>query len=82
MENFVYFMTIWNILRQFGIIYGLLVCIVCDNLVYFVCFGMLGPRQIWQPWCKQAASLRQNLRPNRTVCDVLRTVSIVGVTFD
>jgi hypothetical protein len=38
----VYFMTIWNILWQFGI--------VCGNLVYFFCFGMFVPRKIWQPW--------------------------------
>jgi hypothetical protein len=37
----VYFMTIWNILRPCGIIYG--------RLVYFSRFGMFGPRKIWQP---------------------------------
>jgi hypothetical protein len=43
-----YFVTIWYILRQFGIFY--------DNFVYFKAFwyrlwsfGMLGTRKIWQP---------------------------------
>jgi hypothetical protein len=45
----VYFVTIWNILRPFGIIYGRLVKVVCGNLVYFYQFGMFGPRKIWQP---------------------------------
>jgi hypothetical protein len=45
---FVYFMTIWNNLRPFGIIYGNN-GIVCGHLVYFSHFGMFGPRKIWQP---------------------------------
>jgi hypothetical protein len=24
--------------------------LVCGNLVYFLHFGMLGPRKVWQPW--------------------------------
>jgi hypothetical protein len=43
-------MTIWNILRPFGFIYGLLVPIFCGYLVYIFQFGMFGPRNIWQPW--------------------------------
>jgi hypothetical protein len=39
MENVVIFMTIWNILLPFGIIYGRLVCIH-SNLVYFCRYGM------------------------------------------
>jgi hypothetical protein len=45
----VYFMTIWNILRPFVIIYGRLVNIVCCHLVYFSSFGIFEPRKIWQP---------------------------------
>jgi hypothetical protein len=37
----VYFMTIENILRPFGM--------VCGHLVNFSRFGMFGPRKIWQP---------------------------------
>jgi hypothetical protein len=36
-------------LRSFRIIYSLLVYIVCGHLVYFLHFGMFGPRKIWQP---------------------------------
>jgi hypothetical protein len=42
-------MTIWTILRPFGIAFWLF-GIVCGHLVYFLRFGMLGPRKIWQPW--------------------------------
>jgi hypothetical protein len=38
----IYFVTIRNILRPFGI--------VCGHLVYVSRFGMFGPRKIWQPW--------------------------------
>jgi hypothetical protein len=51
-KMFVYFMTIWNILWPFGIIFGRLVKFVCGHLVYFSHFGMFGPRKIWQPWSK------------------------------
>ena len=38
------FTAIWYNLRSFGI--------VCGHLVYFLRFGMFGPRKIWQPsWC-------------------------------
>jgi hypothetical protein len=37
-----YFTAIWYNEWPFGI--------VCGNLVYFLRFGMFGPRQIWQPW--------------------------------
>jgi hypothetical protein len=44
-----YFMTIWNMLRYnlwpFGIVRG--------HLVYFLRFGMFGPRKIWQPCDEQ-----------------------------
>jgi hypothetical protein len=53
LKMFVYFITIWNILQPFGIIYG---CLVCGHLEYFSRFGMFGPRQIWQP-CSTAVSL-------------------------
>jgi hypothetical protein len=52
------FMTIWNILRPTGIIftanwYNLWPFgIVCGHLVYFLRFGMFGPRKIWQPCLK------------------------------
>jgi hypothetical protein len=36
-----YFTAIWEILWHFGI--------VCGDLVYFSCFGIFGPRKIWQP---------------------------------
>jgi hypothetical protein len=65
----VYYMTITNILRQFGIFYGNLVYFMAiwyilwqfgifyGNLVYFVVyfspFGMFEPRKIWQP-CRQS----------------------------
>jgi hypothetical protein len=32
-----YFMVIWNILRSFGIFYGIWLC--CGNLAYFIAFG-------------------------------------------
>jgi hypothetical protein len=44
-----YFITIWNILRPFVIIYGRLVYIVFCHLVYFSSFGIFEPRKIWQP---------------------------------
>jgi hypothetical protein len=44
-----YFMTIWNILLQFCILYSRVVEFVGSYLVYFCRFGMLGPRKIWQP---------------------------------
>jgi hypothetical protein len=37
-----YFTAIWYNLLPFGI--------VCGHLVYFLRFGMFGPRKIWQPW--------------------------------
>jgi hypothetical protein len=36
------FMAIWYKLWSFGK--------VCGLLVYFLRFGMFGPRKIWQPW--------------------------------
>jgi hypothetical protein len=43
-----YCVTIWNILRSFGIIYG---CWVEFAAIWciFPRFGMFGPRKIWQP---------------------------------
>jgi hypothetical protein len=41
MVDVVYFMDIWSILRQFGIVYG--------HLVYFFPFWYFLPRKIWQP---------------------------------
>jgi hypothetical protein len=46
----VYFMTIWNILRPFGIFYGNIYCIVCDMVYFTLIDSMFGPRKIWQPW--------------------------------
>jgi hypothetical protein len=43
----VYFMSIWNILLQFGIFYGNLV--IFGNLVYFSPFWYIVSRKIWQP---------------------------------
>jgi hypothetical protein len=45
----VYLITIWNILRPFGVMYGRLVYLVCGHSVYFPVFGMFGARKIWQP---------------------------------
>jgi hypothetical protein len=57
----VYFMTIWNILRPFGIFYDHLQYfiaiwyilwpfgIVCGLLVYFSQLFLFGSRKIWQP---------------------------------
>jgi hypothetical protein len=50
-------MSIWNILRPFGIIYG--------RLVYFSHFGMFGPRKIWQPCRRAKFGARMNLRVTR-----------------
>jgi hypothetical protein len=36
-----HFMAIWHNVRQF--------CVVFGHLVYFVHFGIFGPRKIWQP---------------------------------
>jgi hypothetical protein len=41
-DHLEYFMAICYNLWPFGI--------VCGNLVYFLRFGMFGPRKIWQPW--------------------------------
>jgi hypothetical protein len=49
MENVGIFVTIWNILRPFGIGIVWQFGIVCGNLAYFSRFGMFGPRKIWQP---------------------------------
>jgi hypothetical protein len=49
MVNVGIFMTIWNILWPFGIIYGRLVEFVVICYI-FPQFGMFGPRKIWQPW--------------------------------
>jgi hypothetical protein len=40
------FMTVWNILRQFGIMYGRLVYVMCGHLVIFHVFGMFEPRKM------------------------------------
>jgi hypothetical protein len=37
-----YFTAIWYNFWPFGI--------VCGHLVYFLRFGMFGPRKIWQPF--------------------------------
>jgi hypothetical protein len=46
------FMTIWNILLPFCIVYGLLVYLVCGHCVYFYRFGMFEQRKLWQPCLK------------------------------
>jgi hypothetical protein len=60
-------MTIWNILRPFGIFYDHLEYftaiwyilwpfgIVSGHLVHFYRLGMLRPRKIWQPWATTRA---------------------------
>jgi hypothetical protein len=40
--HWVQLLTIWYNIWPFGI--------VCGHFVYFCCFGMFGPRKIWQPW--------------------------------
>jgi hypothetical protein len=47
-----YFTAIWYNLWPFGIF--------CGNLVYFLRFGMFGPRKIWQPWSSQTAPFDRN----------------------
>jgi hypothetical protein len=52
----VYFMTVWNIFTATW-------CkTVCGHLVYFSCFGTLGPRKIWQPF----ATKQNEPRPMQT----------------
>jgi hypothetical protein len=52
-----YFMTIWNIFRPFGIIYGLLAYVVCGHLVYFFTF--------WYVWTKKnLATLAERSAPS------------------
>jgi hypothetical protein len=68
-------MTIWNILRPFDIIYGLL-GVVCGTLLIFSRFGAFGPRQIWQPWSrwKSAIGLFESSsgnKPFRTINGVM-----------
>jgi hypothetical protein len=51
MENFVKFFDHLEYFTPF--VYNL--CsfrIVCGNWVYFLRFGLFGPRKIWQPWVK------------------------------
>jgi hypothetical protein len=50
MKKVLIFLTIWNILRPFGIIYCRLVFFVVVWYMYFSHIGMFGPRKIWQPW--------------------------------
>jgi hypothetical protein len=58
-KMFVYFMTIWNILLPFGLIYGRL--IVCGHLVHFSQIGMSGPKKSGNPaWSQRSKSLRHN----------------------
>jgi hypothetical protein len=46
----VYFMTFWNILRPFIIIFAVW-CMLFVFIGYiFSRFGVFGPRKIWQPW--------------------------------
>jgi hypothetical protein len=47
-KMWLYFMTIRNILRPFGIFHGRLV--KSSHFVYFSRFGMFGSRTIWQTW--------------------------------
>jgi hypothetical protein len=62
LKMFVYFMTIWNILQQFGKIYAHF-CIVCGHMVYFSQIGMFGPRKIWH--------LRAGLHFGRFICKLI-----------
>jgi hypothetical protein len=43
-DHLEYLTAIWYNLWPIYIVY-----IVCGNLVYFLRFGMFGPRKIWQP---------------------------------
>jgi hypothetical protein len=47
-DHLEYFTAIWYNLWPLGI--------VCGHLVYFLRFGMFGPRKIWQP-CTQLGKL-------------------------
>jgi hypothetical protein len=49
-KMFAHFMTLLKNLRPFDICNSWPFVIVCCYLVYFSCFGMFGPRNIWQPW--------------------------------
>jgi hypothetical protein len=60
----VYVMTIFIILRPFGIIYNLY-----RRLEHFSHFGMFGPRKIWQP-CPVAVSYNK-IKPKLQVGDVI-----------
>jgi hypothetical protein len=53
-DHLEYFMAIWYILWQFGI--------VCGQLVYFSYFGMFGRRKIWQPCCGRGQPIKQKRR--------------------
>jgi hypothetical protein len=57
-KMFVIFWNIWNILRQFDIIYDII--IVCGNWVHFLRIGMFGPRKIWQPWIRDLSFRRRS----------------------
>jgi hypothetical protein len=59
----VYFMTIWNILRPFGIIYSRLYSLWSFSI--FSRFGMFGPRKIWQHCCRRQRARRQGDRMSR-----------------
>jgi hypothetical protein len=43
-DHLEYFTPIWYNFWPFGL--------VCGHLVYFLHFGMFGPRKIWRPWIK------------------------------
>jgi hypothetical protein len=64
-DHLEYFMAIWYNLWPFGT--------VCGHLLYFSCFGMFGPRKIWQP-CPPAVF--SPLRFNLQIAGGRRTVSI------
>jgi hypothetical protein len=74
MVNVVIFMTIWNILRTFGIMYGRLVYLVCGHLVHFSRFGTFGARKIWQPCPRVVFSPSRNMEmePQCAKCQELK----------
>jgi hypothetical protein len=61
----VHIITIWNILRPFGIIYSRLV-LFCENLVIFSRFGMFGHEKSGNPAenARVCESIKKELKTN------------------
>jgi hypothetical protein len=73
-------MTIRNILRPFCILHGLLVWFVVI-LVYFLHFGMFGPRKIWQPCSLGESFLEENSNNEMVKCQLGFQNTIVTLSF-